>query len=340
MGELAPLVSVITPVYNGAAYIGQCLESILAQSFGNWQCIVLNNCSTDGTGDIARQYAAHDARIRVEDNPRFLPAVANYNTAIRMMPPESKYCKIVFADDWIFPTCLECMVALAEAYPSVSVVGAYGLEGTHVKWTGLQYPSTVVPGREICRRLLLERLYVFGSATSVMYRAECVRRYNPFYNEANIHSDMEVCLELLKTSDFGFVHQVLTYTREEEPGCLRRRSAEMDTYLAGRLYNVVTFGPIFLTSTEYKMCLRQLVAEYYGNLSGAVLRMRDKTFWEFHKRTLTEAGVGFSVGRLIRTMSVKLCLAALNPYDTVKKVCEIVRQLSGEGKATPHIAGL
>jgi hypothetical protein len=62
---------------------------------------------------------------------------------------------------------------------------------------------------ELCRRLLLDELYVFGTATSLLYRSDLVRGRDPFYNEGNLHADMEVCLELLKACDFGFVHQFL-----------------------------------------------------------------------------------------------------------------------------------
>ena len=54
---------------------------------------------------------------------------------------------------------------------------------------------------------------MFGSALAVLYRAGLVRGSDPFYNEANIHADTEVCFKLRRTSDFGFVHQILTFTR-------------------------------------------------------------------------------------------------------------------------------
>ena len=108
-----PLVSIVTPVYNDAHYLSECIESILAQTYPQWEYTILNNCSTDGSAEIARRYAARDARIRVYDNASCLPAVANHNAAIRRISSESKYCKIVFSDDWIFPECLDRMVSLS-----------------------------------------------------------------------------------------------------------------------------------------------------------------------------------------------------------------------------------
>ena len=53
----APLVSVITPVYNGAEYIAECVESVLAQTYKNFEYIVVDNCSKDATVEIVRRYA-------------------------------------------------------------------------------------------------------------------------------------------------------------------------------------------------------------------------------------------------------------------------------------------
>src|SRR5262249_14183861 len=152
-------------------------------------------------------------RIKVIDNQKFLRAIPNHNLTLRQISPSSKYCKMVFADDWIAPDCIEQMVALAEQHPSVGIVGSYGLRGTDVVWTGLPYPSTVVSGRQICRARFLDGLYVFGTATSLLYRADLVRARDPFFTETNLHADAETCHALLRTCDFGFVHQLLTFTR-------------------------------------------------------------------------------------------------------------------------------
>ena len=170
------------------------------------------------------------------------------------MSPASKYCKVVFADDRIFPECVERMVTVAEADPSVGLVGAYGIEGSRVVWTGLPYPDTVVSGREVCRRLFLEGLYVLGTATSVLYRADLVRSHDPFFDASDMHSDMETCIILLKNCDFGFVHQVLTVTRVRE-GSRITLSRRVNTLAASKLNQLVTHGRDFLSPEEFAGCL-------------------------------------------------------------------------------------
>src|SRR5216683_862879 len=196
--QTQPLISVVTPVYNGEKYLAECIESILAQTYANWEYIIVNNCSTDRSLEIAQSYAPKDARIRIHNNQAFVGREANENIAFQQSSPESKYTKMVHADDWLFPQCIMQMVKVAEANPSVGIVGAYRLAGTRIACDGLPYPSTVVSGREICRRTLLhEDLYVFGSPTSLLIRSKLIRPCKVFYNESNIHADKEACFDLL-----------------------------------------------------------------------------------------------------------------------------------------------
>src|SRR6185369_9267350 len=126
----------------------------LAQTYRNWDYTIIDNCSTDRTGEIARAYASKDSRIRVCTNDTFLSVIANHNSALRHVSPQSKYVKVVFADDRIYPDCLERMVALAEANPNVGLVSAECMEGDRIICTGLPAATAVADGRDICRRHL------------------------------------------------------------------------------------------------------------------------------------------------------------------------------------------
>lgn len=93
-----PLVSIVTPVYNEEEFLAECIESVLAQTYSNWEYTIVDNCSTDASAEIARKYAAKDSRIRVTVNCKFLRAIANFNGALRQISPSSKYCKIVHSN--------------------------------------------------------------------------------------------------------------------------------------------------------------------------------------------------------------------------------------------------
>ncbi len=307
-----PLVSIVTPAYNEEKYLAECVESVLAQTYTNWDYTIVDNCSVDSTSVLARKFADRDPRIRVLTNRALIPAVANFNLALRQISQVSKYCKIVLADDWMFPECLERMVAVMEEYPSVGIVGAYGLVDPWIMWTGLPYPSCSVPGRDVCRQRLLGGPYVFGSATSVLFRSDLVRSRDPFYNESNAQCDSEACFELLKDRDFGFVHQVLTFSRER-PNSLLEQSRDLNTAAPGVLHELIAYGPYYLTPEEYADRLRTMVSKYYDFLATSLLRGRNKSFRDYHQRKLHEEGIEFKYTRLayaVAKLPFRLLLAS------------------------------
>ena len=86
------VVSVVTPVYNGQSHLAECIESVIAQSFGDWEYIILDNASTDSTAQIAQRYAAQDTRIKYHRNETTLPIIDNWNTSMRLISVDSRYC--------------------------------------------------------------------------------------------------------------------------------------------------------------------------------------------------------------------------------------------------------
>ena len=120
--QSGPLVSVVTPVFNGEPFLAECIESVLAQTYKKFEYIIVNNCSTDGSVDVARKYAGKDSRIRVHSNQKFVGVIENHNTAFGLMASDAKYCKVVSADDFIFPECLERMVQSGREEP----IGRHG----------------------------------------------------------------------------------------------------------------------------------------------------------------------------------------------------------------------
>ena len=223
---------------------------------------------------------------------------------MRQISPESKYCKVVHADDWLFPECVSRMVEVAEVSPSVGIVSAYRLDETRVNLDGLPYPSTFVRGREICRSVLLKDLQL-GSPTALLIRSDLIRKRKRFYDESTISADTQVCFELLQESDFGFVHQVLTYTRRhnESISSLMHR---FSTNKLAKLICLTKYGPIFLSDEEYEQRLERRLEGYYSFLSRSVFELRDKEFWSFHKNKLEDLGYPICWGKLIKACFLEL----------------------------------
>ena len=303
-----PLVSVVTPVHNGANYVAECIESVLRQTYDDFEYVVMDNCSTDETLEIVRGYAERDPRIRVFSPPEFVGPDPNANRAVREISPDASYVKFVHADDWLFPECLERMVELAAANPSVGVVSAYRLEETRVTLDGLPPSLSVVPGRDVCRASLLGRPwgYLFGSPTATLLRADLVRAREELYPLDNpLQSDWEVCYQLLRESDFGFVHQVLTFTRrhnDAESARFWRAGAE----LPGQIRLLLKYGPVYLTRREYDRRLAVRLFEYLQFLVRRAPQLLEPEFRGYQAGELARIRAGLGAGEVARGLAYEL----------------------------------
>jgi glycosyltransferase involved in cell wall biosynthesis len=319
-------VSVVTPVYNGEAFIAKCIESVQVQTYPNFEYIIINNCSKDRTLEIAKSYAAKDSRIRIHDNTDFVGVIANHNLAFSLIAPESKYCKVVSADDWIYPDCLTQMVALAEENPRVAMVGCYMLAGKQVMNTGLELEKRVVNGKEICRATLLGGPYVFGSPSSLLYRSDLLRKTNAFYPTPNPHSDTTAVFQSLENLDFGFVHQILAYAQIHSES-QTSRSIKYGTIRRALIQDLRRVGPLYLSPDELKARLDHVMEYYYRWLVGALYTNRkDPEFWKIQKAELEEVGIELDYSRIGLAALRKGVGIVLRPAAAAKKAIAMSRK--------------
>jgi glycosyltransferase involved in cell wall biosynthesis len=315
--ESNPLVSVVTPFYNTQDYLTECIESVLRQTYANFEYILVDNCSSDGSSEIAKKYAARfPNKIRLIHTDSFLSQVQNYNFALSCISPDSKYCKMVQADDWIFPECLSSMVELTEAHPSVGIVSAYELEGDHASLGGLPYPSPEVSGREVCRLYFLNYTLLFGTPTSLLMRSDLVRSRNPFYEERHApFEDFHVCFDALRTWNFGFVHQVLTYSRRDNESMLARiRPFQFELF--SRLSTIVVHGRDFLSNEEYEPCFKLAERNYFYFLGWSAIQGKYAKFWEFHRERLASIGYSLNFSFISKWILIVLLDHIGNPKRT------------------------
>ncbi len=126
-----PLLSIGLPVYNGAAYLREALQSILSQSFRDFELIVSDNASTDETRAICTEFAGTDTRVRYIRQPRNLGAAPNYNLLVDHA--RGRYFKWAAHDDNLHPRFLEACIAALDAnqdavlaYPLTDVIDGQG----------------------------------------------------------------------------------------------------------------------------------------------------------------------------------------------------------------------
>ena len=112
-----PRLSVGLPVYNGERYFAKSIDSLLGQSFTDFELIISDNASTDGTEEICRRYAAKDPRIRYVRQPRNIGAVPNHNFVLR--EARGEYFKWAAHDDVYGRDLLARCVAALDEHPDV-----------------------------------------------------------------------------------------------------------------------------------------------------------------------------------------------------------------------------
>jgi len=319
MSKSDPLVSVVTPVFNGEKYLVDCIESILAQTYDNLEYTIVNNCSTDRTLEIAQRYAKEDRRIKIVNNSKFVDLIQNHNIAFNLISKGSKYCKLVSADDWIYPECISKLVELAEDNPAVGIVGSYCIRAHGVRFPGLPVGASVFSGRQVCRNFLLGSIDVFGLPTTVLYRSTLVRSSDTFFPTSRPSADIDACLVHLQSCDFGFVHQILAFERIHDEA-ISTYLWDLNSFFVDRLEFVSDYGHIYLTKSEMNDRLEELSTLYYNFLAECYLKVWEPKFWTYHKQRMAKIGYSFYSVRLGKAVLRKIGDLLLNPKQTSEKV--------------------
>ena len=232
--------------------------------------------------------------------PAFLPQGANFNFALSQISAESQYVKFIFADDLLFENCVSELVAVASAAPKVGIVGSYGIVETVPICFGLPIDRSVFLGTDVLREQLLGRLYPFGSQTNLLVRADLVRDRAPmFFPEHRFFFDLNVAFEILQHHDFGFVHQVLSFTRKQADSLMvqafsMRSDPLMDFIVA------TEYGADLLDDEELDDRLDELTSALYLSLGrqwieDKLRRGRNDDLWEF-PRVSSERSASPSTG--------------------------------------------
>jgi glycosyltransferase involved in cell wall biosynthesis len=162
-------VSVLIPVYNTERHIGESIESIICQSYQNFELIICDDCSTDKSFEIASQYALRDARIKVFRNEKNLGIASNRNRLVALA--QGEYIVWQDADDVSLPNRIESQLDFLERNPDVAIVGGYlqffgdGRESSVRKYASddrslrnsiFRYAPVAQPAAMIRKRCILE----------------------------------------------------------------------------------------------------------------------------------------------------------------------------------------
>jgi glycosyltransferase involved in cell wall biosynthesis len=182
VSSLSPLVSVCLPVYNGEKFIAEAIESVLAQSYTNFELIVLDDGSSDRSAEIIQSYADKDDRIKFETNVKNLGLFGNYNECIRRSKGE--FIKLFAQDDLFHPDAFEKMANVLQNNPDVALVTTARewvddkgepVEAISKFEARVKRPFTEsikVPGRKVARDSFSDLLNWLGEPVTMMYRKD------------------------------------------------------------------------------------------------------------------------------------------------------------------------
>lgn len=161
--EKTPLVSILTTVFNREKYISECIESVLASTFQDWEMIIVDDQSSDNSVEIARKYEAKDQRIRVYINENNLGDYPNRNQAASYA--KGKYIKYLDADDTIYPHGLSIFVETMEQFPDA----ALGVSQEVVEDYQM-YPFQLSPKETYNREFLKRGVLALGPTGTIINR--------------------------------------------------------------------------------------------------------------------------------------------------------------------------
>jgi hypothetical protein len=267
-----------------------------------------------------------DKRISVYNYEEFVDVIQSHNRALRLISQHSKYCKVVSADDWIYPECITRMVQLAEEHPSVAIVGAYTINSKGINWIGLPPERSVFRGAEVCRLHLLGGPLVMGAPTTVLYRSDIVRFEERFFPGSALSADISACYRSLQHHDFGFVHQILSFERIHNEQ-LSAEKVRLNAFLLDPVGFLADYGRFFLSNDEFEERFDVLLDDYYYNMVASAFKNRySEKFWNYHKGRLKEIGVKFDRSRFMRAVIQKMIDLLCNPKQSIEKMLSRRRQ--------------
>lgn len=204
-----PLVTVIIPVFNQEQFLGECMRSILGQSYRNLEIIVVDDASTDESGNVVN--ALQDDRIILTRNKTNIGLAATVNEAIRRSRGE--FIARMDADDIAVPNRVEMQVAFMQSHSEVSISGGAMQSFGHSNFLH-RFPMT----HEACKAQLLFNV-CFGHPT-VMFRKSMFDGRDTWYNEElrQYSEEYELWCRLVDRFTFANVPNVLLRYRTFAPG--------------------------------------------------------------------------------------------------------------------------
>lgn len=203
-----PLVTISIPVYNRAHLLLETMQSVISQTYQNLEILCFDDCSTDDSLTVLREFAARDSRIKVVASSPNKGQSAMRNMGLDMA--KGKYVAVLDSDDVCLPQRIERQVAFMEAHPEI------GMGATHIEYIGER--TRKADNDEPCEHALLKfRLLLCNCPfrhSSVIFRKSEFDKYAIRYDEDSIADDFELYTRIADRVRFTILPEVLVQYRE------------------------------------------------------------------------------------------------------------------------------
>ena len=280
-----PNVSFVIPCFNLAHLLGQCISSILSQSYNDLEVIVMDDCSPDNTKEVVKSF--DDPRIKYIRNESNLGALRNYNRGIGLS--EGKYIWLISADDYLRnPDVLRRYVDVLDGNPRIGYafcpgVGVIdGKETTLLDYSTYGHNDQIVDGR-IFLKNILEMCSVL--APSALVRRECYEKISLFPIDI-VLGDMKIdfwwggdwylwCVFALSFDVAYFAEPMVCYREHEQSSSAFITSQRIENCVLADIavpWMVKWKAEEAGIQSVYKICLHAIANEYAKHITGKIYR--------------------------------------------------------------------
>lgn len=207
----SPLVSVLMCSYNREKYINEAITSVLASTFTNFELIIVDNCSTDNTLEIAKSFESKDTRIKVYQNNTNIGQFPNRNLAAQYA--KGKYLKYLDSDDLLFANGLETMVVAMEKFPEAGLGVSYYFKNNLINVDEL---PTKISGHDAYLMHYLHGGLLFPGPSFTIYKTEWFNKVNSFNPGFGISSDTHLNLKIATLTPVVIFDNTATFWRTHQ----------------------------------------------------------------------------------------------------------------------------
>ena len=211
---MTPKFSVCIPTYNMDKYIGESIKSVLLQTFSDFELIIQDNCSTDGTEKIVKSFK--DSRIRYQKNDKNYGMYENINRACKAS--SGKYIKLHCADDLMSPNCLSRIAKSINQYEYLAKIWLVGItyDPNHMGVVDDCYkPDSIISKGDFAGFF---NQNIGGGLANICIEREYLSRmgYYGYPSSKDYSRDVTTFFKLLSESEAVTIHELLVYERSHE----------------------------------------------------------------------------------------------------------------------------